>query len=231
MCLNFQNIKKGLSFPLVCDTIYTNRNDGGYDHMNQKILELIKSNNGMLSTEQAKEKNISLKRLERLKKNGELKRVAQGLYLHKEYEVDPFYLAQYRCSKSVISHSTALYFHGLTDKNPDVITMTIPSGWNTGLLKKKCTYKFYYYKEELWKLGKEEKISPFGNQVRIYNKERTICDSIINIDDIGREVVLNAVKEYMDNIEEGSLEKLYKYAEKFNIKDKVKTYVEIFGRI
>lgn len=199
--------------------------------MNQKILELIKSNNGMLSTEEAKEKNISLKRLERLKKSGEIKRVAQGLYLHKDYEVDPFYLAQYRCSKSVISHSTALYIHGLVNKNPKVITMTIPSGWNTGLLKKKCTYKFYYYKEDLWKIGKEEKKSPFGNKVRIYNKERTICDSIINIDYIGKEVVLNAIKEYLNNTNKDDLVRLYKYAEKFNIKENVKTYVDIFSSI
>lgn len=199
--------------------------------MNEEIMEIIAFNNGMLTTDEAKQNNISLKRLERLEKNGEIERVVQGLYLHKDYIVDPFYLAQYRSPKSVFSHSTALYLHRLSDENPSIIAMTIPSGWNTELLKEKDLYKFYYYKEELWKLGQEEIESPFGHYIKVYNKERTICDSIISIDVIGRDVVLKAIKEYMDNIEERNIDRLYEYAEKFNIKDKLRIYVEAFYEI
>lgn len=194
-------------------------------------MKFIASNNGMINTEEAKQNNISLKRLERLESDGELERIAQGLYLHKDFIVDPFYLAQYRSSKSIFSHSTALYLHKLSDENPNIITMTVPSDWNTQLLKEKDLYKFYYYKEELWKLGQEEIESPFGHQIKVYNKERTICDSVISIDEIGRDVVLKAIKEYMDNIEERNIDKLYKYAEKFNIKEKLRIYVEAFYEI
>lgn len=194
-------------------------------------MKFIASNNGMINTEEAKQNNISLKRLERLESDGELERIAQGLYLHKDFIVDPFYLAQYRSSKSIFSHSTALYLHKLSDENPNIITMTVPSDWNTQLLKEKDLYKFYYYKEELWKLGQEEIESPFGHQIKVYNKERTICDSVISIDEIGRDVVLKAIKEYMDNIEERNIDKLYKYAGKFNIKEKLRIYVEAFYEI
>ena len=196
--------------------------------MNEEIMKFIASNNGMINTEEAKQNNISLKRLQRLEADGELERIAQGLYLHKDFIVDPFYLAQYRSSKSIFSHSTALYLHKLSDENPSIITMTVPSDWNTQLLKEKDLYKFYYYKEELWKLGQEEIESPFGHQIKVYNKERTICDSVISIDEIGRDVVLKAIKEYMDNIEERNIDRLYEYAEKFNIKEKLRIYVEAF---
>ncbi len=199
--------------------------------MNEEIMKFIASNNGMINTEEAKQNNISLKRLERLEADGELERIAQGLYLHKDFIVDPFYLAQYRSSKSIFSHSTALYLHKLSDENPSVITMTVPSDWNTQLLKEKDLYKFYYYKEELWKLGQEEIESPFGHQIKVYNKERTICDSVMSIDQLGRDVVLKAIKEYMDNIEERNIDRLYEYAEKFNIKDKLRIYVEAFYEI
>ena len=151
--------------------------------------------------------------------------------MHKDFIVDPFYLAQYRSSKSIFSHSTALYLHKLSDENPSIITMTVPSDWNTQLLKEKDLYKFYYYKEELWKLGQEEIESPFGHLIKVYNKERTICDSVISIDQIGRDVVLKAIKEYMNNIEERNIDRLYEYAEKFNIKDKLRIYVESFYEI
>lgn len=199
--------------------------------MNEEIMKFIASNNGMINTDKAKQNNISLKRLQRLELDGELERVAKGLYLHKDFIVDPFYLAQYRSSKSIFSHSTALYLHKLSDENPIIITMTVPSDWNTQLLKEKDLYKFYYYKEELWKMGQEEIESPFGHIIKVYNKERTLCDCIISIDEIGRDIVLKAVKEYMENIEERNIEKLYKYAEQLNIKDKVQTYVEVFYEI
>ena len=199
--------------------------------MNEEIMKFIASSNGMINTEEAKQNNISLKRLERLEADGELERIAQGLYLHKDFIVDPFYLAQYRSSKSIFSHSTALYLHKLSDENPSIITMTVPSDWNTQLLKEKDLYKFYYYKEELWKLGQEEIESPFGHQVKVYNKERTICNSVVSLDQIGRDVVLKAIKEYMGNIEERNIDRLYEYAEKFNIKDKLRIYVEAFYEI
>lgn len=69
--------------------------------MNDEIMAFIAANNGMLSTVEAKQNNISLKRLQRLEKDGELERVAHGLYLHKDFLLDPFFLVQYRSSKSV----------------------------------------------------------------------------------------------------------------------------------
>ncbi|MGI6751976.1 MAG: type IV toxin-antitoxin system AbiEi family antitoxin domain-containing protein [Anaerovoracaceae bacterium] len=199
--------------------------------MNEKIMNFIAENNGMISTNEAKENNISLKRLERLEKSGELERVAHGLYLHKDYILDPFYLLQYRSSKIVFSHNTALYLHKLSDENPSILTMTVPSGWNSPLIKEDKSYKFYYYKEEIWEIGQEKINSPYGHKINIYDKERTLCDSIINIDELGRDLVINAIKEYMTNTKNRDIEKLYKYAEILNTKEKVRTYVEVFYEV
>lgn len=199
--------------------------------MNEKVMKFIAHNNGMINTEEAKQNNISLKSLQRLEIDRQLERVAQGLYLHKDFIVDPFYLAQYRSSKSIFSHATALYLHRLSDENPITITMTVPSGWNTQLLKEKDLYKFYYYKEELWEMGQEDIESPFGHLIKVYDKERTICDCIISIDEIGRDIVLKAIKEYMDNIEIRDIDKLYRYAERLKIKEKARIYVEVFYEI
>ena len=199
--------------------------------MNEEVMEFIALNNGMINTEEAKQNNISLKGLQRLEIDGELERVAQGLYLHKDFIVDPFYLVQYRSSKSIFSHATSLYLHKLSDENPSIITMTVPSGWNTQLLKEKDLYKFYYYKQDLWEMGQEDIESPFGHLIKIYDLERTICDSIISIDEIGRDIVLNAIKEYMENIEIRDIDKLYRYAEILKIKERVRIYVEVFYEI
>ena len=197
----------------------------------EDIMKYIANNNGMINTEEAKKKDISLRNLQRLEEEEELERVAQGLYLHKDFLVDPFYLAQYRSPKAIFSHTTALYLHGLSDENPRILTMTIPSGWNTPLIKQDDLYKFYYYKEEIWELGEEKIESPYGHMIKIYNRERTICDCIVDIDEIGRDIVIKGIKEYMENKECRDIAKLYQYAEIFNIKEKVRTYVEVFHEI
>lgn len=197
----------------------------------EDIILYIANNNGMINTEEAKKLNISLRNLQRLEEEGELERVAQGLYLHKDFSVDSFYLAQYRSPKAIFSHTTALYLHKLSDENPRILTMTVPSGWNSPLIKQEDLYKFYYYKEETWKIGQEEVESPYGHIIRTYNTERTLCDCIVDIGEIGRDIVIKAIKEYMDNKESRDINKLYKYAEIFNIEEKVRTYVEVFHEI
>jgi len=105
--------------------------------------------------------------------------------------------------------------------------MTVLSGWNSSLIKQEDLYKFYYYKEEIWKIGQEKVESPYGHMIKIYNKERTLCDCIVDIDEIGRGIAIKAIKEYMGNKESRDINKLYKYEETFNIKEKIRTYVEV----
>lgn len=80
-------------------------------------------------------------------------------------------------------------------------------------------------------MGQEKVESPYGHMIKIYNKERTLCDCIVDIDEIGRDIVIKAIKEYMANKESRDINKLYKYAGIFNIKEKVRTYVEVLHEI
>ncbi len=84
---------------------------------------------------------------------------------------------------------------------------------------------------DLWELGQEDIESPYGHIIKVYNKEWTICDCILNIDEIGRDIVIKGIKEYMENKEYRNINQLYKYAEIFNIKEKVRTYVEVLYEI
>jgi predicted transcriptional regulator of viral defense system len=205
--------------------MYENKRQGVI-MLKEEVLSYAAGNKGMISTQEAKELNISPKSLQRLAQEGELERVARGLYLHKDFFADPFYLAQYRSPKAIYSHSTALYLHGLSDENPERLTMTVPSGWNSALLEEEDLYKFYYYKKEIWEIGQEELTSPYGHTIVVYNKERSLCDSILKIDEIGRDIVTKAIIAYIRS-DAKDVAKLYHYAEKFKIKEKVRIYLEV----
>ena len=71
-----------------------------------------------------------------------------------------------------------LYLHDLCDRAPVKLMMTIPTGYNTRLLKLNNYYQFFYMKKEFHEIGKTNAKSPYGHTIAVYDKERTICDCL-----------------------------------------------------
>lgn len=190
------------------------------------VMEIIEKNNGIITSREAAAKGIDNKTLQRMQKSGEIERVEQGLYMDPGQMEDEYFLTQYRCKKGIFSHETALYFHDLTDRTPFQMMLTIPSGYNTRLLKDKEKYKFYYIDEKLHTIGKITMETPFGHQVHVYNKERTICACLKKKDQLDGDLVTEAVKRYFKT-PGADYAKLLKYSDIFNIRDVVRKYMEV----
>lgn len=193
----------------------------------EKVLKIIKNNNGLVKTSDITSNSINKMSLLRLAEKGEIYRVERGLYIEANKMEDPYYIFQYKCPKAVFSHETALYFHDLTDRTPIELMVTVPSKYNSRLLKN-SEYKFSYIKDELYELGKTKVKTPYGNEVYCYDIERTICDIIRDKNKIERYQLTDALKRYM-SLKVKDISKLYRYAEKFNIKDEVKKYIEVLN--
>lgn len=193
----------------------------------EKVLELVKNNGGLIKTSDVTSKNINKMALVRLVRKGLINRIERGLYIDTTKIEDLYYVFQYKCPKAVFSHETALYFHDLTDRTPIELMVTIPSKYNSRLLKD-SKYKFSYIKEELYDLGKIKVKTPYGNEVYCYDIERTICDIIRDKSKIEKYQFTDALRRYM-NLKVKDIAKLYRYAEKFNIKGEVKKYIEVLN--
>ena len=193
----------------------------------EKVLELVKNNGGLITTFDVTSRNINKMALVRLVRKGLINRVERGLYIDTCKIEDLYYVFQYKCPKAIFSHETALYFHDLTDRTPIELMVTVPSKYNSRLLKD-SNYKFSYIKEELYNLGRMKIKTPYGNEVFCYDIERTICDIVRDKGKIDKYQFTDALKRYMD-LKVKDIAKLYRYAEKFNIKDEVKKYVEVLN--
>ena len=196
--------------------------------MEQKktIAKILKETNGILRASDAKLAGIDYKELQRLTEAGLIERISHGLYIFAADIADDYLVAQYRCGKGIYSHETALFLHGLSDRTPLQLMMTIPSGHNTRLLKDKSSFRFFYCKPDLHDLGITTVISPYGNILRVYNRERTLCDCIKKKDVLDIDLVLLAVKQYLS--EKGAdLAQLLDYAEKLKIRDTMRQYMEV----
>jgi predicted transcriptional regulator of viral defense system len=96
-----------------------------------RLQSLLQKNGGTITTAEANVVGISNERLRLLAKSGELERVAHGVYISPDDFLDKMCVAQRRRPKVIYSHETALFQHGLTDRDPVSYSVTVPSGYNT----------------------------------------------------------------------------------------------------
>lgn len=192
----------------------------------QEIMnQLAEKNNGFLLTADVVKAGISKTYLSEYVKKFNFERVAQGVYMSEDAWLDELYVIQLRNKESVFSHETALYLHGLMEREPNCTTMSVNRTYNATHLRKRG-YKVYAVNTELLYLGRTRIETNFGNQVTVFDIDRTLCDIIRCKDKMDIQVFQTAIKEYMKS-KRKNLTNLMKYAKVLGIEEKVKMYVEV----
>ena len=190
----------------------------------EKILKLL-DKNGYITTEQLKNMNINRFYLSELVKENKINRVCRGYYTKTDGFADNFYLKLSKCKKAIFSDATALYFYDLSDRNPIIYDIAVPYGYGNNYKNDKNVILHYINPENL-ELGLTYVESPFGMKIRVYDKERTICDIIKNRKKMEPEIFVKALQRYSKTSDK-NLSKLMRYAKKLNIDKKVREYMEI----
>jgi hypothetical protein len=70
-----------------------------------------------------------------------------------------------------------------------------------------------------------ETIQEHGCTLKVYNKERTVCDFFRMRNQIGKDAAFEVLKNYMSGRK--NLQKLYEYAEKLQIEGVIHPYLEV----
>lgn len=190
-----------------------------------ELATIAKSNNGLITTAQAKTLGIQGARLSEAVRAGILVRVARGVYCLPDVWEDEFAIASMRFPKGILSHGTALYLHDMTDRTPEQITMTFSRGYNAssargeGMRVKSC-------RAALIGLGRIELLTPSGNRVAAYDIERTLCDLLRGISAPDVQLVNPAMKAYAKS-KNRDVGKLLAYAKLLGVLGKVRGYLEV----
>ncbi len=185
----------------------------------EKILELAKKNQGFVTTKEVVKNNLNKIALKRLCDKKKLEKISTGNYCLPNTLVDDFYVTISKSKNAVYSHETALYLHNLSDRVPLCLNITVPIGYG-GNLQQDNNVLLHYVNKNLLNLGVETIKSPFDNDIRCYDVERTICDIIKDKYNLDKEIYTKALKWYARRKEKDIL-KLNKYAEALNIKEEV----------
>lgn len=193
--------------------------------MNKRLDQIKNENNGYLLTSEAVKQGISKQSVVNYVKTLELEKVSNGIYVSEDVLVDDLYVTSIKNNGVIISHESALYLHGLMEKEPYINVVTVKTGYNATHIKKRG-FKVYSVIPEYFEMGATQVITPFGNKVKCYDKERTICDIIRNKKNIDIQVYTYALKEYVKS-KNISLVNLMNYARILNIEDQVRSIMEL----
>ena len=191
----------------------------------EQILNLIKMNNGLITSKEIYKYGINRMFLTRLVKSGKLERVKKGLYVLPNTWGDEYFNLIYGIN-AIFSYDTALYFLGLCETVPSIYHITVCRGYN-GKLNHEGNVKLHFVKKEIFELGKIEIKSPQGQIITCYNAERCICDLLKNKDKEDLETVKYAITEYLQDKQNRDLPKLVEYSKKLNVEDEVNRYLEV----
>ena len=128
---------------------------------------------------------------------------------------------------AVLCMETALFYYKYSDRNPIEWSFAIDK--NVSKRRTKIDYPFikaYRVESELVTLG-ETKGEIDCHEVRIYDRDRTICDVLRNINKMDKEIFNKAVQGYVKDAKK-NIPNLMEYAKVLRVQKKVKELIGVW---
>lgn len=186
-------------------------------------------NKGYLSTEEIMSQNIQFATIRNWENEGLIIKIDRGLYSLPYTKKDILAIMQHRYNRFIFSGITALNLHGLSDHISERIHVTSPKGYNPSSLKG-CEWPLSITRviPELYDLGISEMTTSEGNIVKVYDRERTLCD-IMRGKGISSYLINNAMRAYFRS-DDTEPDRIMDYAEKLHVRSKIEPYVEMMSQ-
>ncbi len=194
--------------------------------MDEDLKQLFMSNGGVLRTKDLRNFGYYHQKIQILIEGGQIEKIRRGYY---QYIDDNSYsdaiIIAALFPDSVICMESALDYYGYTDKTP--------SSWHIAVESTSSRRRFnipypkvkpHFITHDRFVIGITE-ADIEGTKIKIYDRERTICDCLTHRNKMENEVFSSAVKSYLSDPEKNE-SRLGKYAQILRVEKKVK---EILG--
>ena len=193
----------------------------------EKAVDFVNKKNNLITTKEFKEAQIGFYYINKLIEENYISRIGKGMYNKNDSFEDVYFIIQKRYKNAIFSYNTALFFLNKTEVTPNIIDITIPNDYNISSIDKK-RIRVHYTSRKNIEIGMINIKSPFGNNVKAYNLERTICDIVKNEKKNGLDIEQrNKVirKAFSDNKIDGTT--IIQYAKKLKCENKIKSIMEV----
>lgn len=190
----------------------------------KKLKNIIEENKGYITRKDIDKNNIKSWFLTDYSRKNNLKKVDKGFYASPDWFEDTYFIFQYKYPGYIFSFQCALYLNELTDRVPYQIEVSCMKGYNPRSIK--GSEIVHVMKPEYYELGIIEITTAFGNKVKVYDLEKTICEIIHYKSKIDSEIYVKAIRAYIQK-KDKNVHKLMQYAQKLGIEKKVYNVIEV----
>lgn len=147
---------------------------------------------------EARRRGVSDRRLRRLLADGEVERIARGLY--RRADADPMVdldlvEVAHRIPDGTLCLASALARHGLTDQIPATIDIAIPRGQRVPRVVAPITW--HHFARDTFFIGREPLPVGRSEQLGIYGAERCIIDAFRLRHQEGTELAVEALRAWL----------------------------------
>lgn len=192
-----------------------------------RVKEFITIHGGVVKKSQLNELGIDYRRILDFVEKGDLVRIKNGYYTIRISDFSEEGLIARLFPDCVLSLESALYVHGYIEKKP--------YGWKLAVDKNTSKSRFgldfpkvtpFYAEPETLTFGVEE-IDFGGARMKIFQKERLICECLKYEDKMERECFKEGVFSYIRDSRK-DVAKLMKYARERKVVKKVQTMIGVW---
>lgn len=183
---------------------------------------------GMMRTTQLAEEKVFYQHREKLIADGHVEKVRRGYYQW----VNPEDFSEAGTvtrlfPDAILCMDTALRYYGYSDRTPADWHLAVSK--DSGKSRFNIDYPFvkpYYVEPKVLELGLT-KGNMDGHEVRIYDKDRVICDCLRYRNKMDKEIFNKAIQNYIADPEK-SIPKLLEYAEPLRVKRIAKDLIGVW---
>ena len=183
---------------------------------------------GMMRTKQLQAANILYRPLQKLIQQGYVEKVRYGYYQWVDHDdFSEVGTVTRLFPDAILCMDTALRYYGYSDRTPADWHLAVSK--DSGKSRFKIDYPFvkpYYVEPSLLKLGLTVGEID-GHEVRIYDKDRLICDCLRYRNKMDKEIFNKAIQSYVADPGK-NIPKLLEYAEMLRVKKTAKDLIGVW---
>jgi predicted transcriptional regulator of viral defense system len=190
----------------------------------KEIIDYIKRHGGYARMSELRSAGFQTRDISILCEQGSLEKIKAGLYKLSSSDVTSGNVDISKAiPEAVIALVSALSFHELTTFNPPKVHIAIPHEAKS----KEINFppvEVYYFRKAQYEPG-IEKVNIQGHNVRIYKREKTVCDMFRYRNKLGEDLALEGLQNYL-NRSDSNLSELSKYMKICRVKTVMEPYVK-----
>jgi len=194
----------------------------------ETVKSIFKAGDNIATTSQMLSAGIHTRYIAELVRSNVISRIKRGVYEWTEMESKgDVEIISRLFPDAILCMETMLYEYGYTDRTPDIWHVAVDKRLNRRRLKTAYPpLKAHFVDPARLEIGLAEAVVD-GARVRVYDRERTICDVIRYSSKIEPEVVAKAVQAYVRD-KAHNLSRLLEYARRFRIQRRVQDLIGVW---